>query len=220
MIPRLCEAIRPQNPARAKLIRRCSRYSGGGGSARQSNGHVTLHSNLGQGITVSIYLPVATDDATTQTDAPKDITPLMGRNQRVLVVKDNARIGSLTCERLEALGYRTLAAEIADQALETLNAGCQIDVLFTDLIAPASRDGFDLAMRARSNFPQLKIILTTGYGPGHWAKTRWSLRRLMSRQNPITKKIFPPVCTPLWRATRRRFGSHPPQIYTPFHGSS
>lgn len=132
------------------------------GFARQSHGHVTLKSNLGHGSTVSIYLPIATDEPTPQKTAPKEITALKGGNQRVLVVKNNSNTRSLTCERVEALGYRALVADTADRALEILNEGYKIDALLTDLIAPNGRDGIDLALVARFNFPHLKIILTIG----------------------------------------------------------
>jgi len=126
------------------------------GFARQSQGFVKVRSNQGHGSTVSIYLPLATG---TTTAPPRDITTMRGHNQRVLVVESNV----LTCDRIEALGYRTLFAETADRALEVLNLGYKIDALLTDLITPNSRDGFDLALLARSNFPDLKIILTTSH---------------------------------------------------------
>ena len=132
------------------------------GFARQSHGHVTLYSEIGHGSTFSLYLPIATDTAVNTGPGAGNIN-LLGHNQRVLVVEDNAKVRSLTCERIAALGYRALAAETADRALEILNAGYNIDVLFTDLVMPGSRGGFELALLVRSNFPSIKIILTTGY---------------------------------------------------------
>jgi len=133
------------------------------GFARQSHGHVTLYSEIGLGSTFSLYLPIATTGTAPLSGPRADGINVQGHNERVLVVEDNAKVRSLACERIAALGYRALAAETADRALEILNAGYKIDVLFTDLVMPGSRGGFELALLVRSNFPYIKIILTTGY---------------------------------------------------------
>lgn len=133
------------------------------GFARQSQGHATLYSELGHGSTFSVYLPVPVKRGATQSgSAAYDIINL-GHNERVLVVEDHAKVRKLTCERVEELGYRVLAADNADSALEILNSGYKIDILFTDLIMPGRHGGFDLALQVRTSFPSVKIILTTGY---------------------------------------------------------
>ncbi len=71
----------------------------------------------------------------------------------------------VTVERLLALGYRTAEAESGQQAIEILERGEPIDLVFSDVVMPGGISGFDLARRIRERWPKLKILLTSGYAP-------------------------------------------------------
>ena len=64
---------------------------------------------------------------------------------------------------LKKLGYQTLSAADGDQALEVLRSGDKIDLLFSDVIMPGGIDGFELVQLARKQYPELKILLTSGF---------------------------------------------------------
>jgi CheY-like chemotaxis protein len=61
------------------------------------------------------------------------------------------------------LGYRTVLASDAQSALDVLAATSDIDVLFTDVVLPGGTNGFELAQRARTLRPRLKVLYTSGY---------------------------------------------------------
>jgi len=81
----------------------------------------------------------------------------------VLVVEDDELVREATVGNVMDLGHRVLEAADADAALQMLDGGAVIDVLFTDLRLPG-KDGEQLAREARQRRPGLKVIFTSG-GP-------------------------------------------------------
>src|ERR1700712_1465027 len=80
----------------------------------------------------------------------------------VLVVEDDALTRLRAVRAVEAQGYLSLSAGDADEALVTLEAHGEIDVLFTDVAMPGSMDGMDLATEARRLHPGMEIIIASG----------------------------------------------------------
>jgi CheY-like chemotaxis protein len=65
--------------------------------------------------------------------------------------------------QIEGLGYATLAAANAAEALEVIDANAQIDLLFTDVIMPGAMNGRQLVDEAQRRRPGLKTLFTSGY---------------------------------------------------------
>lgn len=135
------------------------------GFVKQSGGHSTLYSEIGQGTTVGLYFPANIDPA-----ANPEIAPLakgkhlpQGRGQVVLVVEDDPKVRRLSVARIEALGYKVLAAANAAKALEVMAGSTPIDLVFTDLVMPGDMAGYGLAQHVRATYPQTRILLTSGY---------------------------------------------------------
>jgi PAS domain S-box-containing protein len=134
------------------------------GFVRQSAGHVKVYSELNEGTTVRIYLPryagaeVHTEDA----EYSGPVTRAIG-NETVLVVEDDEALRAYTVETLGELGYRVLAAPNGAAALEILQSGKAIDLLFTDVVMPGGVNGRQLADEAVRLRPDLKVLFTTGY---------------------------------------------------------
>ena len=84
----------------------------------------------------------------------------------VLVVEDEPTIRALAVSIIEDnLGWRTLSAADAREALALLEEGADASFLFTDIELPGSappRDGFELAHRARELQPELRVSYTSG----------------------------------------------------------
>ncbi len=136
------------------------------GFVRQSGGHVTLYSEIGHGTSFGLYFPAVdavADDARAgpESDIPSR-TP-RGNGERILVVEDNVRVRKLSIERLRDLGFETLEADSGDQAYHMLKAGLDVDLVFSDLVMPGDLNGYDLAARIHSEFPSIKVLLTSGY---------------------------------------------------------
>jgi two-component system NtrC family sensor kinase len=133
------------------------------GFARQSGGAVVVTSELGQGSTFTLYLPRAADDGRSQQIAMEDAPPIDGTGMSILVVEDNIEVGKFAADALVELGYGTTLVENATHALEELAAGAErYDVVFTDVVMPGMT-GIELAQEIRRHYPDLPVVLTSGY---------------------------------------------------------
>lgn len=65
--------------------------------------------------------------------------------------------------QVQGLGYRTLCAGNAGEALAIFDSGESIDLLFIDVVMPGSINGRRLAVKARKRRPSLKVLFTSGY---------------------------------------------------------
>jgi PAS domain S-box-containing protein len=133
------------------------------GFARQSGGQVRIHSSLGAGTTVVIYLP--RDGQTPDGEekrASLSTAPRSVGGETVLVVDDEESIRMLVTETLVDLGYATLEAEDGPSALKLLSADRHIDLLVTDVGLPGM-NGRQLADAARATRPSLQVLFITGY---------------------------------------------------------
>ena len=69
----------------------------------------------------------------------------------------------ISIERIRDLGFETEEASSGDEAYQMLKDGVAVDLVFSDLVMPGSLNGYDLAARIRTEFPKLKVLLTSGY---------------------------------------------------------
>ena len=133
------------------------------GFVNQSGGRVTIRSAMGQGTTVTIYLPRWTG-ALPRRVAEEGTGPLprARTGEAVLVVEDEANVRRLSVDTLRELGYEVIEAVDGGQALARLAEAPAADLLFTDIVMPGM-NGVELADRARATHPALKVLYTTGY---------------------------------------------------------
>jgi len=131
------------------------------GFVRQTGGHIKIDSEVGQGTTVKIYLP-RTKQAE-ERDAPKVLEPIVGGTETVLVVEDDTQVRRGAVDILGNLGYRVLQAASIEYAVEMLEKGGRIDLLFTDVVMPGPFKAADLAKRARELQPHIAVLFTSGY---------------------------------------------------------
>ncbi len=130
------------------------------GFARQSGGDVRIDSAPGAGTRVTLLLPRA--PAGTEAAAPPTPTPPAGAGETVLVVEDIAAVRLLIVDVLRELGYRTLEAADAGEALPILESTQAIDLMVSDVGLPGM-NGRQLADFARVRRPGLKVLFVTGY---------------------------------------------------------
>ena len=132
------------------------------GFVRQSDGHVTIYSEPGQGTTVRIYLPrLVGGEEEEERRAPAEL-PRAEAHETVLVVEDDAEVRAYSVESLRSLDYRVIEAGEATAALAALDARPEISLLFTDVGLPGL-DGRKLADEALRRRPNLPVLFTTGY---------------------------------------------------------
>ncbi len=131
------------------------------GFAMQSGGAATASSQVGKGTAVTIYLPRSLGEPSADTGEG----PSIGAEGRgtVLLVEDSREVAEVTSTLLEQLGYRVVRAENAAEALRHLQQGIHFDLLFSDIVMPGPMNGLALAQTCRDNFPDIAVLLTTGY---------------------------------------------------------
>jgi len=131
------------------------------GFVKQSNGHIKIYSEEGHGTTVRIYLPQAAGAA--RPAEPVSTSRIVGGTETILVVEDDQLVRKFVVGQIESLGYTTLTAINAAEALAVIDGPEGIDLLFTDMIMPGSMNGRDLAIAALQRRNELKILFTSGY---------------------------------------------------------
>jgi CheY-like chemotaxis protein len=131
------------------------------GFVTQSGGHVNVYSEQGHGTTFRIYLPQAGKVA--DTAAVPDPVELEGGAETILAVEDDPLVRSYVIAQLQSLGYRTLTAANAAEALVVIDNGIAFDLLFTDVIMTGTMNGRQLANEAARRRPGLKVLFTSGY---------------------------------------------------------
>ncbi len=87
----------------------------------------------------------------------------MTEKRRILVVDDEPGLRNLLSYEFHFLGYETVTAENADQALALLRGSAPFDLVITDIRMPGSMDGVDLMDRYWKEKPDQKVIFMTGY---------------------------------------------------------
>ena len=130
------------------------------GLTRQSGGTVTITSEVGSGTTVTIYLPRSHRPLSEQPIV--DGEPPRG-SEAVLLVEDNLEVQEAAGMLLDQLGYRVFRAQSAAAALQLLESGETIDLVFTDIVMPGELDGLALARRVKEEYPDIAVLLTSGY---------------------------------------------------------
>jgi len=130
------------------------------GFIKQSAGHITIYSEEGHGTTIKMYLPSAIDSVPAAEPAKAPV--VVGGDETILVVEDDKLVRDYVLTQLHSLGYATLDAANATEALALVRDGHAFDLLFTDVIMPGM-NGRQLADEMQKSRPGLKVLYTSGY---------------------------------------------------------
>ena len=122
-------------------------------------GSISVTSKPGFGTTFNIDLPSIAPETTTDVVDPLDETPRL----KILVIDDEPSVRETLAEMLIAVHHQVQLAESGQQAIEKLSKG-KFDLVFTDLAMP-EMDGWETARAIRGHWPDVRIVMVTGYGP-------------------------------------------------------
>ena len=136
------------------------------GFVKQSDGHVQIYSEPGQGTSIKMYFPRLTDeDAFPSWETAE--APAMPRGDQhhecILLVEDDEDVSRFVIEALGEVGYRVEHAGTAADALAILKRNPQVALLFTDVVLPGGMNGRELANEAAKMRPDLPVLFATGY---------------------------------------------------------
>ena len=140
------------------------------GFVQQSRGKLEIESEPGKGTTVKMIFQVADSAADAgravrQRDAsgPEASADMAANKPSVLVVEDNEDVRELAVSVLGLAGYTVLSAASGEQALQLIEGGAEVSLLFTDVIMPGGMNGLELIEKVRKLHPGLPVLVTTGY---------------------------------------------------------
>jgi PAS domain S-box-containing protein len=131
------------------------------GFVKQTEGHIHIDSEVGRGTTLKIYLPRTLQAQVERTEAVAG--PVEGGTETLLVVEDDAAVRATVVELLKELGYRVLEASDGQSALEVIQSGPPVELLFTDVVMPGPIRSTDLVRQAKELLPDLEVLFTSGY---------------------------------------------------------
>ncbi|CAG8863760.1 Sensor histidine kinase RcsC [Pseudomonas fluorescens] len=138
------------------------------GFSKQSRGHVILHSEIGRGTRVDLYLPRFHGDAPRPSVAARIVNPSASRE--VLIVEDDPEVRQIVYQALSEEGYQCSLASDASEALPTLRSTRPVALLISDVGLPGM-NGRQLAEIARKLRPNLQILFITGFAETAMART-------------------------------------------------
>lgn len=135
------------------------------GIAKQSGGGVAIATKVGEGTTVTVYLPRTTARATLQPSESAGEGPLRRHEATILVVDDDSDVRELAISFLETLGYRVLGVDGGHAAIELVGSDKPIDLVLVDIAMPEI-NGVETVKAILKKRPSLPFLYMTGYvGP-------------------------------------------------------
>jgi PAS domain S-box-containing protein len=135
------------------------------GFARQYGGQPFIHSEVGKGTTVCLYLPRHDGEAGIDgNDRIEGRATRAADGEIVMVIEDEPIIRMLIVEVVEEQGYSAIEAPDGPSAMRVLHTSERIDLLITDLGLPGGMSGQQIVDTARALHPELKVLFITGSG--------------------------------------------------------
>jgi CheY-like chemotaxis protein len=132
------------------------------GFVKQTGGHIKVYSEEGHGTTFKVYLPRGAAQASQVAEISREVR-IEGGTETILVVEDDALVRNSVITQIQSLGYSTLSAANAAEALAIADEGAAFDLLFTDVIMPGKMNGRQLAEEMAKRRSPLKVLFTSGY---------------------------------------------------------
>ena len=136
------------------------------GFAKQSNGHIKIYSEAGEGTTIKLYFPRLAEQRDLSEWSDERVArpaPIPRGSETILLVEDDEEVRKFSVEVLREHGYPIHAAADGARALSLLETESDISLLFTDVVLPGGMNGRQLADEARRRRPELKVLYATGY---------------------------------------------------------
>lgn len=129
------------------------------GLIQQSKGDISIHSRVGEGTSLSLYLPALKEVTDTSGSVLEDD---IDSTEKALVVDDDTNVLDTTITLFKNMGYEVLSANNGADAIEIMKRVPSINILFTDVVMPGM-DGVTLGKEARKLLPGIKVILASGF---------------------------------------------------------
>ncbi len=155
------------------------------GIIKQHGGHIQVESEEGNGTTFNIYFPLISLDAWVEEDG-EIRHRIDGEGGSIMIVDDDPPMRKALEKILQSLNYKVVIAENGAQALEILkDAHGSIKLVLTDMVMP-TMGGKELSQNMKEQFPEIKIVLMTGYPLGKGTRQLFDHSQMSWMQKPLT----------------------------------
>jgi len=132
------------------------------GIITQHGGWIEASSQINEGTSFDIYLPVASQEKVAKKEEPQH--PPGSDHETILFVEDNIKFRSIASKALKQMGHQVIEADCGKEALAIWQEqGAKISLLLTDVMLPRGMSGFDLAEQLKQTNPSLKVIVSSGF---------------------------------------------------------
>lgn len=158
------------------------------GIVKQHGGYIDVSSVPGRGTEFVIYLPTVMLPPTATPINLKALSEL-GSGEHILVVEDDDATRLALCEILESFGYRVSSASDGVEAWKLIRReNGKLDLVVSDLVMP-NMGGRELYDQVSETFPDLKMVLITGYPLGTHTRELLDRQRVTWLQKPLSSEI-------------------------------
>lgn len=132
------------------------------GIVEQSNGHVSVYSEAGQGATFKVYLP-RVDEALSAPTVQPEPPGRLGGTETIVLVEDNEPVRRLMVTILRGQNYTVYDfGHPADALVLASTIGKPAALLISDVVMPGM-NGRELAEQLQAMWPGLRVLYMSGY---------------------------------------------------------
>jgi signal transduction histidine kinase len=133
------------------------------GFVRQSNGHIKLYSEVGEGTVVKMYLPREHGAVIDRTHDLEKLVDPFAPDIKILVVEDDPQFRETVQTQLVSANYNVFTAENGREALSILESEEHLDLLLTDVVLSGGMNGREISEHAKVLRPNIQVIYMSGY---------------------------------------------------------
>jgi len=158
------------------------------GFCRQSGGALTLRSAPGAGTEATMLFPVIEGTERNGNGLPRlETVPPGDGGATVMIVEDGEAVARVLGRHVHDAGYALITADSGDAALEMLESGSKPDLVISDIVMPGVIQGHELAMILQEQYPDIRIVLMSGYQSENTRNRYPRIRDVEFLQKPIDR---------------------------------
>jgi len=132
------------------------------GFIQQSNGAITVDSELGRGTRFDLFLPRSTESPAQDAEVSETAPQQVGKSSTLLLVEDHPDVAAVATDYAEQCGFTVVRVGSAEDAIDLLNNRRDIDLVFSDIVMPGM-SGLELGRLIREHHPETPVVLASGY---------------------------------------------------------
>jgi CheY-like chemotaxis protein len=154
------------------------------GFLRQSGGQVAIDSRVGEGTTVTLFLPCAAGNEALRARTA-DITGVPTGTEYIFVIDDDVEIRVMVQKFLSRLGYRVVTAGSAEESFEKLVSHGKPDLFVSDVMLPGGNRGPNIVAGARKRFGPIPAVFMSGHAVAGFADVLGEGRKVTLINKPF-----------------------------------